>query len=57
MLYLQAGQDRLIRPRAGHEIVRLARQAQHVAIDAPHFLFQLAPKVAVEEIGRFLRAR
>ena len=55
LLHLQAGRDRLIAARAGHEIVRVARNAQQVVIDAPHFLFQLAPVAAADEIGRFLK--
>ncbi|WFC43614.1 alpha/beta hydrolase [Pseudoxanthomonas sp. SE1] len=55
LLHLQAGRDRLIAARAGHEIVRLARNAQQVVIDAPQFLFQLAPVAAADEIGRFLK--
>lgn len=57
VLYLQARQDRLIRPRAGREVVDVARRAHHVAIDAPHFLFQLAPRAAAEAMARFLQTR
>jgi pimeloyl-ACP methyl ester carboxylesterase len=55
LLHLQARRDRLIAARAGDEIVRLARNAQQVVIDAPHFLFQVAPVAAAGEIGRFLK--
>lgn len=56
VLYLQARHDRLVLPRAGREIVDVARRARHVAIDAPHFLFQLAPGAAAEAMTRFLQA-
>ncbi|TQM10577.1 alpha-beta hydrolase superfamily lysophospholipase [Pseudoxanthomonas sp. 3HH-4] len=55
LLHLQARRDRLVAARAGDEIVRLARNAQQVVIDAPHFLLQLAPVAAADEIGRFLK--
>ena len=55
LLYLQAGHDRLIRPRAGRDIARLARNARWETIPAPHFLFQLAPVEAAAAIRRFLR--
>ena len=54
LLYLQAGHDRLIWPRAGRDVVRLARNARWETIPAPHFLFQLAPVEAAVAIRRFL---
>ena len=54
VLYLQARHDRLIRPQAGREVMRLAGNARHVVIDAPHFLFQMAPAPAAIEIGRLI---
>ena len=54
LLYLRARQDRLIWPHAGREILRCARHADHAVIDAPHFLFQMAPLPAAAEIRRFL---
>lgn len=36
LLYLRARQDRLIWRHAGREILRFARHADHVVIDAPH---------------------
>lgn len=54
LLYLQAKRDRLIRGGAGREILRSARGARHAMIDAPHFLFQIAPVPAAREIRRFL---
>ncbi len=56
VLYLQAGQDRLIWPRAGRDIVRLARDGRHALVDAPHFLFQMAPEAAAAEIRQLLDA-
>ena len=54
VLYLEARHDRLIRPPAGREVLRLARQARHAVIDAPHFLFQMAPRAAAAGIRTFL---
>lgn len=54
LLYLRARYDRLIWPHAGREVLRLARNARHAVIDAPHFLFQMAPLPAAAEIGRLL---
>jgi len=54
VLYLQARHDRLVWPRAGRDILRLARNARHAVIDAPHFLFQTAPAPAAAEIRRLL---
>ncbi len=54
VLYLQARHDRLIWPHAGREVMRLARNARCAVIDAPHFLFQLAPLPAAAEIDRLL---
>lgn len=56
VLYLQARHDRLIRPQAGREVTRLARNARHAVIDAPHFLFQMAPEAAASEIRNLLDA-
>lgn len=56
VLYLQARHDRLIWPHAGREVLRLARNARHAVVDAPHFLFQMAPVPASAEIGRLLAA-
>jgi pimeloyl-ACP methyl ester carboxylesterase len=54
VLYLQARHDRLIWPRAGRDVLRLARDARKAVIDAPHFLFQMAPAAAATEIDRFM---
>ncbi|MBD9467890.1 alpha/beta hydrolase [Pseudoxanthomonas sp. PXM01] len=54
VLYLQARHDRLIWPHAGRDVLRLARHARHAVVDAPHFLFQVAPVPAAVEIGRLL---
>lgn len=54
VLYLQARHDRLIWPKAGREVIRLSRNARHAVIDAPHFLFQMAPLPAAAEIARWL---
>jgi pimeloyl-ACP methyl ester carboxylesterase len=54
VLYLQAKRDRLIWPQAGREVMRLARNARRAVIDAPHFLFQMAPEPAAAEIRRLL---
>jgi pimeloyl-ACP methyl ester carboxylesterase len=54
VLYLQARHDRLIWPRAGRDVLRLARKARHTVIDVPHFLFQLATVPAAAEIDRLL---
>lgn len=56
VLYLQARHDRLIWPHAGREVLRLARNARHAVVDAPHFLCQMAPVPASMEIGRLLAA-
>lgn len=54
VLYLQARHDRLIWPQAGRDVLRLARHARHAVVDAPHFLFQMAPVPAAAEIDRLL---
>lgn len=54
VVYLQARHDRLIWPKAGRDVIRLSRNARHAVIDAPHFLFQMAPLPAAAEIGRWL---
>ncbi|MBD9477575.1 alpha/beta hydrolase [Pseudoxanthomonas sp. PXM02] len=54
LLYLQARRDRLVWPRAGREVLRWARTAHHAVVDAPHFLFQMAPIPAATEIRRLL---
>lgn len=56
LLYLQAGQDRLIGPHAGSKISRLAPHAVMHRIAAPHFLFQHAPREAADSITSFLKA-
>lgn len=54
LLYLRARNDRLIWPQAGREVMRLARNARHAVIDAPHFLFQMAPAAGAAEIRTLL---
>lgn len=54
VLYLQAGRDRLVCPQAGREVLRVARNARHAVIDAPHFLFQTAPQTAAASLRQFL---
>lgn len=54
LLFLQAKRDRLIWPQAAREILCGARDVRHAVVDAPHFLFQIAPAPAASEIRRFL---
>ena len=54
VLHLQAGRDRLIGRHAGRQILRCARDARQATIDAPHFLFQMAPEAAAVGIRHFL---
>ncbi|MEL1264623.1 alpha/beta hydrolase [Pseudoxanthomonas putridarboris] len=54
LLYLQAVDDRLIGSQAGRKVLRHARHARLVRVDAPHFLFQTAPGEAAAAIRNFL---
>lgn len=57
VLYLQGTQDRLIGPRAGNQVVQLARDAELRRIAGPHFLFQVSADAAVAAIAGFLEQR
>lgn len=55
ILYLQAKRDKLVGKRCLREILTLKPGVKNVMIDAPHFLLQRKPEVAVEAIDNFLQ--
>jgi pimeloyl-ACP methyl ester carboxylesterase len=55
VLYLQAKQDRLVPPTAFAQIAQLQPSTRLEAIDAPHFLLQVAPTAAADVVRTFAR--
>jgi pimeloyl-ACP methyl ester carboxylesterase len=56
MLYLQAGEDAVVPPRAAAEFAQIARRGTVETIPGPHLLLQCAPSAAARAIERFLDA-
>lgn len=54
MLYLQARQDRLVRPRCLEEIRIIRPEIRAVVLDGPHFLLQREPQKATSIVAEFL---
>lgn len=54
ILYLQAAQDRVVRPSAARLLAALAPQLQLVQIPGPHLLLQAAPAQAAHAVQQFL---
>lgn len=55
LLSLRASRDRIVRAGANLEVMKHARLASCVSLDAPHFLFQTAASEAANAIRAFLR--
>ncbi len=53
ILYLQGKEDYLVPASAALTIMQLAKQAEMIAIDAPHLLLQVAAKEAARHILQF----
>lgn len=54
ILYLQGKSDYLVPASAAQDILKTAKNAQIIALDAPHLLLQVAPKKAAEHILYFI---
>ncbi|HKO93444.1 MAG TPA: alpha/beta hydrolase [Polyangiaceae bacterium] len=54
LLYLQAGQDRLVRARSGARLRAVKPDAQFVRIDGPHLLLQARPDEAWIHVSQFV---
>jgi pimeloyl-ACP methyl ester carboxylesterase len=54
LLYLQAGRDRLVKPRSYQSIQRRYPDARVERIDSPHLILQVRPEAAVRAISQFL---
>jgi pimeloyl-[acyl-carrier protein] methyl ester esterase len=55
VLYLQATKDCVVSRSAARKISRLLPGIQIVELDAPHFLLQVVPAAAAQEVKAFLR--
>ncbi len=55
VVYLRAGQDRLIPRSAGDEILRVLPAAELIEIESPHSLLQVAPTLAINAIEAWQR--
>lgn len=53
ILYLQGKSDYLVPATAAQDILKMAKNAQLIALDAPHLLLQVAAKEAAGHIQRF----
>ncbi len=56
VMCIEGTNDNLVAPGTATEVQMLVPSAHTVFIDGPHCLLQVAPKVCVEQIGRFLHA-
>ena len=57
LLYLRAGEDRLIPKSVGDGVAAQAPQTQIVELPAPHFLLQTLPAAAATVVTRFMSPR
>jgi pimeloyl-ACP methyl ester carboxylesterase len=55
LLYVGGGRDALVPPRVLRELLRIRPDLEHITIDAPHLVLQLAPAPAARAIEAFLR--
>jgi len=55
ILYIRAGQDRLVPTSCLEEIQRIKPQTEVVKIDGPHLILQREPRRAAEAVARFLQ--
>jgi pimeloyl-[acyl-carrier protein] methyl ester esterase len=53
LLYLRASADRLIPPTAADDVARLSPAVEIKNVEAPHFLFQVAPELCAQAIRDF----
>lgn len=56
VLYLQAGEDRVVPPRCANEVVRAKPGVTVTRLDGPHFLLQTKPAAAADAVAAFLRS-
>lgn len=56
MLYIQAGQDHLVKSFCLESIRRVKSQVEVVTLDGPHLLLQQEPGRSAEAVVRFVRA-
>lgn len=54
VLYIAAKHDKLVSPRSLTEITRIKPNVESIFIDAPHFLLQCKPQLAIEIINEYL---
>ena len=54
LLYVGGGRDALVPPRVLRELRRIRPDLEHVTVDAPHLVLQLAPEAAARAIEAFL---
>lgn len=54
ILYLQGKSDYLVPATAAQDILKIAKNAQLIALDAPHLLLQVAAKEAAQHIMQFV---
>lgn len=56
ILYLRASGDRLVPRAAGHLVAQLKPATTMAEFDAPHFLLQVLPAQAAQEVADFVRS-
>ncbi len=54
LLYLRAAEDRLVSCSSSEWVASVAKQTQVLDFDAPHFLLQVQPKLAAEQVKTFM---
>jgi pimeloyl-ACP methyl ester carboxylesterase len=55
LLYLRAAADRMVPASASREVMRARPDAKFVELPGPHFLLQVAPAKAADDIHSFVR--